>query len=270
MALPIIGWQNWLNTSGLTAAAVATDTDSSSEYNVNNIKDWRTYTFWKSASSSGTKYITFDFSSSNNISMFAFTGHNFDLPSITLSQTAQISLEYSSDNFSADVNVAVASFRPTEGTNIKTFSPILAQYWRIKIVPYTGYTPFLAVAYLGQYMEFPTKPKAPFSPYNLKVQTETLESKYAHLLGSTILNRTITSSPTFMAPSLSFVQDTFKSFWRYHASERLPFFWSLDQDESTNIPLFMRMSARDTYQMILNNYTRSESLSFNMEGVFER
>lgn len=104
MALPIILYDNRFSDGTPTA------TDTAQGFSVLNVRDMRTYTYWKAASV-GTKYLTVDCGSPMNADCLGIIGHNLG------SIGAEAVLQGSSDNFASDLIEPVA-IRPKTDTAI--------------------------------------------------------------------------------------------------------------------------------------------------------
>jgi hypothetical protein len=124
--------------SGLTA------TSEASGYPVSNIIDRVDGTVWK-ATSTATQYITFDAGAGNTISPDYLLIHNHNLKTVG----AAIVLQYSSDNFAADIVDAFAAFVPSsDKTILKTFAAVSGRYWRLKISG-AAVVPFIGLCWWG-------------------------------------------------------------------------------------------------------------------------
>jgi len=124
--------------SGLTA------TYAHASYPVANILDRVDGTMWKSTATA-TQYITFDAGVGVTISpdYLLISNHNLKTAGAT------IVLQYSTDNFAADINDIFTAYAPaTDTTQLKTFTTQAKRYWRLKI---TGATvnPYIGLCWWG-------------------------------------------------------------------------------------------------------------------------
>ena len=71
MSNPIIFYDNIFT----IATPTATTTDADSAFDVANINDYRTYTYWKSTSSA-TNYLYIDATAADDADTLAIVGHN--------------------------------------------------------------------------------------------------------------------------------------------------------------------------------------------------
>ena len=116
---PIILYDSILIGSTLTA------TDTETGYSVNNLIDYRSYTWWQ-ADTPGLKYITIDCAVATSADTLGIVGHNFD------TAAAVISVESSPDN--TTWTERLSEFLVTDSYAImKTFTTASARYWRVKI-----------------------------------------------------------------------------------------------------------------------------------------
>jgi len=133
------------NLSGLVATSTATGL-----YDVANLLDRLEGTFWKAANTTTPMYITFDAGSGNTVKAdyLAISGHNLN----TIGAT--IVLQYSTDNFSADINDAFTAFAPPNDlTLVKEFTSQTKRYWRLKITGTLSAAPYIAICYWGELFE---------------------------------------------------------------------------------------------------------------------
>ncbi len=201
-----------------------TATDTETGYDVLNIHDYRTYTFWKAASA-GTKYITIDCGTPVTVDALGIMGHNL------YTADADVSIESSDDNVSWSERLA--AFTPaSDKAMMKIFSAASARYWRIKIVT-ASVAAQLSVAFLGQRFEFPRYVTASFDPCPEAISAVTSRSKTGNLLGSIldVIMSTITAQFTKLTES--WANNTFRPFWDEYLSQLTPFFWAW---EITNHP----------------------------------
>lgn len=134
-------WSHYL--SGLTASSTASGTDVDNLLNRLEINKWQ-------ATTNAAQTITFDAGAGNTITAdyLAISGHNL------YSTGAALALEYSNDNFSADVNDAFTPYVPTSDREIvKEFSSVAERYWRISLGAIGSGAVEMALAYWGELTE---------------------------------------------------------------------------------------------------------------------
>ena len=163
--------------SGLVASAEADG------YGVDNLLIFLEGSLWKGIGT-GDHTITFDAGSGNTITADFIGIANHNLSGVTFK------LQYSTDNFSGDINDAV-SFSPTDNFPfLKEFTSQDKRYWRIQLTALTA-IPFMGIAYWGDRVEwdFPSL----FDPNAEEDQATINESKTGYLLGinTKFIQRTI-------------------------------------------------------------------------------
>ena len=126
--------------SGLVASATA------SGYDVANLLIMLEGSLYKGVGT-GTHTITFDAGVGNTIAADYVGVANHNLSGATFK------LQYSTDNFSADINDAV-SFSPSDNFPfLKEFTSQDKRYWRIQLISLTA-APFMGIAYWGERVEW--------------------------------------------------------------------------------------------------------------------
>ena len=219
MAKPKIGYENLLE---LTTSTI-TVTDEASGFNKELAYNWKTFDGWK-ATSSGTVYYTVDLGSAMSVDYWACVKH-------TLADTSgSIKLQYSSDNFSGDINDFATAVSPTDETVMfQTVSTaVSARYWRWEITS----TPaaFFGVLSLGQSLEMVRAVKAGFMLPHEARMNKILDQKSegGAFLGRSVINKGVGSMIKFDMLPLSFGRVDWSAFLD-HAILK-PFFFSWNPD----------------------------------------
>jgi hypothetical protein len=237
-----------------------TATDTALGYDIQYIKDYRTYTFWRAANA-GTKYITVDCGSNKSADTLAVISHNLQVANAT------VSVESSLNNVTWTERLA--GFTPQSNKAfLKTFTSASARYWRLKIVT-SSIAPQLAVVMLGNRLTFPFPPDTPFVVYSEGVEAETARSKAGHILGSVINYKTIEISVRFSNLTRSWVLNTFKPFWDNHASDLKPFFWAWDIDVYPDLIFYVSVTDGMKYKMPVSVIQFVDSIELEMQGIKE-
>jgi len=139
-------YDTMLGLSGSTLAA----TSSATGCDVSNIYNMLETNMWKASGVADPQYITFDAGvwAAVTADYLAVHGHNLATCGAT------VVLQYSSDNFSADINDAFTPEVPaSDAVYLKEFTKTAAfRYWRLKI---TGYTqaPYMTICIWGNSIE---------------------------------------------------------------------------------------------------------------------
>lgn len=254
--LPILLYENRLD----DGTPVATTTAAG--FSVLNLKDLRTFTFWK-AVDNAAQYIEIDCGSAKMADCLGIIGHNFGTTGAT------VSIECSSDNFGADITVALAGFIRTADTAfMKTFAAQTKRYWRLKITGGSAAAQ-MAVLMLGVMLQFPYPPATPFSPYKEGMEAETKRGKTGQLLGAVVRYFPRQISARFIEPTRDFVFNSYLPFWEGHASLMKPFFFAWDLDVYPDHVLFGKVPAGLEFEAPLSRGGTVDEIKLDMEGVRE-
>jgi hypothetical protein len=244
------------------ATLAATDTESG--YNVDNIVDLRTYTLHR-FNAAGTKYITADCGAALSADALAIVGHNLKTAAAT------VSVEYSSDNFSTDINVALAGFQPSDDTALlKEFTTHSARYWRIKVVT-ASVAAQMGVALLGEVLTFERIMSAGgFDPCSEKLIAESLTSKVGNLLGSNVRYVETGITPRWKMLTTSWLENNFRAAWDNHLSLLKPFIWAWDITNHASEIYFVRIPEKFRLKMpLIPGNPDYRSLALTLTGVKE-
>ncbi len=254
MALPIILYDNRF----IDGTPVATDTAPG--YDVLNIRDFRTYTWWKAASA-GTKYITVDCGIAKPADCLAVIGHNL------YTANATVSVESSPDNTTWTERLAGFT-PPSDKAFLKVFTSASERFWRLKIVT-TSMPPQIAVAMLGVRLTFPYPPDTPYIPYSESVEMDVSRGKTGSILGSVIKFKSIEINARFSNLPRSWVMNNIMPFWDGHASALKPFFYAWDIDNYPEMVFFVSIDDGSKYEMPMSVLQYIDSIELKMRGVKE-
>jgi hypothetical protein len=126
VSTPIILYSNEI----LNASSISV-TSEAAGYAKENAYDWLTWDYWK-PTAAGTVYYTVDMGSATSIDTWGAYAHDLG------DNSATIQLQYSTDNFSADINNFGSAISPTAGEPVlQTGTSQSKRYWRFKIVSST-------------------------------------------------------------------------------------------------------------------------------------
>lgn len=235
-----------------------TATDTAANYNVLNVRDGKTFTSWKAASS-GTKYITVDCGTAMSADSLGIAAHNL------FTADADVSVESSANG--TDWTERLAAFTPTsDRALLKTFNSASARYWRLKIVT-ASVASQIAIAMIGARIDFPYPPDAPFAPVRMSVEGEISTSKAGVMLGYLVRYKPVSIKARFTNIGRTFVDNTFYPFWRDWASELFPFFWVWDITPYPFDVRFVRLSEKSSYEAQVSVLSVYDSIELDMEGV---
>jgi hypothetical protein len=256
---PIILYDNILIGSSLSAAA------SVAGYSIDNLDDYRSYTYWQAASS-GTVRIFVHCTAARGANTLGIVGHD------VFSKNATISVQHFSSNSATDADwaTALAGFVPTDDYALmKAITPSTDLWWKITIQCSTMVN--IACILLGNKLQFPSMPQVPLQPYSIGVEAETNQSKTGHILGSVIRYRPLGISHR-MAPVESnypWFTSTYWNFWLNHGSEMKPFLYAMDLDSYPDDVFWTRLADDSAYSLPMEMAGRVEAFTLNLVGMLE-
>lgn len=208
MSNPKIFYQNHLDGSGLSASTTAAG------YSVDNLRDWRPYTRWKSTALPAT--ITRDYGSA----LAADYG-------FVCGQPATYEFHGSTDNF-ASSDVLLGSVTLTKAgfsLGLAVFGSASYRYWRVRQTG-TG-TPEVAIAAIGAALEMPVPLDAGFDPLRRKVYGQRNQSEKGYGLGRVTDFEEWMQTLQFNWVTWAFVRSTFDPAWLAHLRDK-PFAFCWD------------------------------------------
>lgn len=165
---------------GSTGSSLAASTTASGDYNAVYLYNMLETNLWKAAGVTSPCYLTYDAGSGNTkqADYLAIIGHNL------FSAGATVTLQYSTDNFAADINDAFTAFAPSADTVVlKEFtSPAAKRYWRLKISGTLSAAPYMALCIWGLKTELDWA-SASFDPYEQDVKAAVGLSQGGYVTG---------------------------------------------------------------------------------------
>lgn len=172
-------WDTMLGSAGSTLAATST----ASGYSVASIYNMLEVNSWVSGGTTSPQYLTLDLGVGNTATAdyLAIIGHNLN----TIGAT--ITLQYSTDNFAADVNDAFTGFAPSsDNALVKEFTaPAAKRYWRLKISGTLTAAPYLTVCIWGLKTELDYV-TASFDPHAYDEEVNISKSYGGYVSGVTV------------------------------------------------------------------------------------
>ena len=157
---------------GTLISSFATTVYASSATNTKGIDEAKNGTLWSIDSNANT---IFNIPRSCSADYLLISGHNLNTVG------AKITLQYSSDNFAADINDAIVYVPKDDKTIVLEFDKIEARYTRLKIEDATA-APYMALAYWGDKMELKYA-TASFDPHGEREHVNQNVSQTGVLLG---------------------------------------------------------------------------------------
>lgn len=250
MTAPVILFDNRF----LNAAPAASSTASG--FDVLNIRDGRTYTFWKAAYAGVNTLTVLAPGAADTI---AIVGHNL------YSCAAQIYVESSINGISWTQRHYIAAVSHNRAL-LSTFSLCSDNYWRVRIVT-ASIAPYLAVIALGLRLAFPQPPASPFIPYSETTEEENVISKAGQPLGTVVRYHGIEINPEFTNISRAWVDGFYVPFHNSYARLRKYFFWAWDIGTYPDQVFYVKDIAKfETPVSVLAYYNK---IKMQLKGVLE-
>lgn len=195
-------------------------------FNVANLTDYRSYTWWKPTAIPAT--VTVDCGSAQSADYCAIWGH--DLASTGCS----VQVRGSTDNFSASDVLVAESDTPAVTSDkplLITFTSASYRYWRLTFA--SGTVPTIAIALLGELLDIPAGVRSGLDPIGRKVVEQFNQSVEGHALGKVLEYEAWKQTVTFELLSWAWIRSTWQAAWAAHIrSEPFLFAW-----DPTNHPL---------------------------------
>lgn len=241
---------------------VATSTDSSTEFNVLNIRDRKTGKKHKFASAATGSY-TVDCGTAKPADTLFIRRHNY------FTASASILVQYSSDNFAADIHDAFVAFAAASDFQIiKKFVEASARYWRVTIQNPTV-AAWVGVIELGQRLEFPVTPDVRFDPIGEDIQGSVNRSRLGEGLGAVVEYFPRRLNARFGKLSRSFVMDSLKPLYDAELRHLNPFIFSWNDDDPYNSVILGTLPIKSRFSTPLNVLEVVRDFNLQVEGVVE-
>lgn len=229
-------------------------------YDALNIRDLRTYTFWKS-SWADPSTITVDCGSAKGADSFGVVRHNLG------TVQSQVSVESSDDgvNWTSRLSAAIPfSDKPF----LRRFTTASARWWRVSFNAQTAPAQ-VAVLLLGMGITFPRLPDAPFAKVEVRQESERAVSKTGQLIGSIVRFKGLQVSPQWSYLEKDFVDNQLWPFYRDYSGAGNPFLWSWDPVGHSDEVHFVRLKEGFSFAPAKSLLTYYDRVSLEMEGVLE-
>jgi hypothetical protein len=263
LSIAYIGWKD-SSTNELDAACPASGCAFVQFNNIVSTPDGSTYN-WESKETGYNHEdaggYAYKISESDACDALFLFGHNLE--------TAEASVSVESTDDEVNWTERLAVFQPADDRAImKLLTSFRAASKRLKIDT-ASVAPYIAIAILGQRMEFPFPPDSPYDPYNIGIESESELSVQGNHLGDVIYYYPIAQRVVFSNPLRSFITDTYKHFWDTHGRLRKSFAWAWDLTAYPDVVYFMKLAKSARLSMPLSVGTYADSLVLDMEGVAE-
>lgn len=173
-------YDTMLGAAGSTLTA--TSTEATGDHDVDYIHNWLETNMWEAEDIglADPQYLTLDLGASNtaDCDYLCILGHNLNTVGAT------VTLQYSTDDFAADINDAFTGVAPSADTVfLKEFTaPGAKRYWRLKISGHGSTAPYMAICVWGLTTELDYA-TASFDPYEQNVKAAVGISQGGYVTG---------------------------------------------------------------------------------------
>lgn len=192
--------------------------------------DLRPYFSWK-AQTAGTQEIISDSAAPLSADCIGIYSHNLG----TIGATIEV--QYADTHGGTYITETVII--PTDNSPILKYFTQRTKYWKVRLTGMSAAAQ-IAVLMLGDKLQFPYAPDAPYSPSPETARSKQEISKGGHLLGVDIRYDEVAPAPTYSNIERTWVQNYFNSFWDSHGRFYKPFFFAWDLDNSPSDIFFVR------------------------------
>lgn len=239
---------------------------TASGYDALNLRDLRTYTHWKSSQAT-VQNITVDCGTSHAADHIGIVKHNLS------SIRAKVAVE-SSDNGFAWVLRCVLFSPASDGPVLVPFTTAGARFWRVILAGPEPFVPMdappsIAVLLLGQTVDFPRRPDAPFAPIEVTGEWEKIKSKTGQIIGRVNRYRSVACNPEWTNIEADFIDDKLRPLYQDHASKGNPFLWAWDLNDHPNDVYFMALKEGTAFNPTKTTSGFYDRASFPMEGILD-
>lgn len=230
MAFPVIAWRSVLRNTG----AAITASSTASGFVASNVRDFRSFTLWKSNTTVSPSYIDLDLgaSGSADADSIVLVNHNM------VAEGGQVKIY--ADAVTPGTTTVQASYTPaSDATDLKTFTaPGAKRYWRVEFnkgAPFTN-APYCGVILLGLKMTMPEYVAPDTDPFMRQVEVAGgPASQGGHALGVTlrgIQRRGVLRFGGDAGIVRTFMTSDFNSFLTQRYERREPWAFQLDSSDS--------------------------------------
>ncbi len=231
----------------------ATTTDADTQYNVLNLKDWRSYTFWK-ASTTATHHISIDALVAKTANSVAIIAHDL------FTQGATVAVEWSDNGTAWSVAMAPIVV-PSNKAFFRKFTPSTHRYWRLVITGMTA-PAFIGILVIGERLTMEQYIEGQYNPDAETLKLHDAVSDDGQLLGTIQSHTNKDYKANFRAISTAWINATFKPAWDLHISKGKPFFWIWNITDYPDDVQLVRIKNKGKLNMPFRNLSRNLSIDF--------
>lgn len=233
------------------AAPAASDT-AAGTFDVNNLTDWLSFTWWKPLTTPAT--VTVDSGVAKTVNYWSVWGHDLG------SRGATIELRKSSDAFGA-VDELVDTYTPGDDEPFARYVTTADErHWRIRVTGAAA--PSLAIVAFGALFEFPEGLEQDYDPVGRTPKGQFNRSVEGQAMGRDIDYETWSQQLYFRRVTWSWIRTGFLAAWQAHLRGS-PFIWAWDR---TTYPDEIRLvAAKGGFDTPHKSGTKGD-LTFEIEG----
>jgi len=276
---PVILFDNIMTEGAITATSTATD------YDVDNLSDYRGYTKWK-ATGSGTQHITItDLLEGSSAPVRSQTGWYIKLQNNALLEQVSSGvdtadaigiLNHNLGTIGATIKVqyklsgvwtTIATINPSDDEAIlETFTSKSSADWRIELSSMTA-APEIGVIFLGVHLLFPWPPEAPVIPEEEGIKAFSEYSGAGHLLGTVLAYNPVTINPRWTNLTRTWYSTSFLPFWDNHGKLIFPFFYAWDLTNRPDDIFYVSIDPGMVRMESLDLLTYTKELTLQMKSA---
>ena len=173
-------WDTMLGSTGSTLAA--TSTEGTGDYDVDYLYNMLETNYWQAEDTAiaDPQYITYDAGAGNtkDADYLVILGHNLNTAGVT------VTLQWSTDNFAADINDAfTGELVGADTVYLKEFTSVGAKrYWRVKLAGHGSTAPYMKLCIWGLTTELHYA-SASFDPYSQSAKVNMGVSQGGYVTG---------------------------------------------------------------------------------------
>ena len=252
-------YETMLGSTGSTLTATSTEADN--DYDVDYIFNWLETNMWKAEESgiADPQFITYDAGVGNTkeADYIVILGHNLNTAGVT------VTLQYSTDNFSGDINDAFTGIVVSADTVFsKEFTSQDKRYWRIKLAGHGATAPYMTLAVWGEATELDYMSSS-IDPYADDIKATINRTQGGHVSGIHVKHTMRNFNLTFDSTDIT-TYDKVRAWRTDHGLQN--FFLAWDVDNSPTDVWLMRPSG-STFSAPYSAFNTSyRNVNIQLEG----
>lgn len=251
---PIILYNNLLDDGTLTASS----TNASSEYDVDNVIDWKSWTIWKAADTT-TQTIKVVLSIAKAADCVGIYNHNLGTAGSTVKVQYKEGISW----------VTAKTLTPSNDKIIlATFTSASSTEWQLEISN-NGVAPFIGVLLIGSALEFEWPPTTPLDLAPEGIKTSASFGETGLFLGGLAEYNPLTPQHTYRDFTWNWYTNSFKPFWDNHGKKLYPFFYATDLSNKPNDIVWCTFDPNYVHNAPYSISTYVDTITLTLRGVSE-